>query len=376
MPIEIINRSAKDSLARLLAGENLQVCHSTSAETACFDMESRQLTLPVWRDMSHDVIDMLIGHEVGHALFTPAGFAPLNTAIKSVSLAMELRIADRLGTGLPAHATDADGKRPGARLEQYAKHILNVVEDARIEREIQSRFPGLIRNFRIGYDDLVSQDFFGIGDTDPNELSLLDRLNVHFKAGNRIPVSFSTEEMEFVDALNTVSTWEEVVEVSCRLGEYLVEDAKMPEPPQSDAADESTAAAGEDSDDDGTTAESQATTESAESDDDGTTAESQATTESAESDGQGNGQGDDSDDRGDQSSKAAAGSTVNRYSDDLHAILDGIEATAKTMQAMEDRLRESAKAPEWNKHHQSGTLPTPCLDRIVVDFTEILARLD
>ena len=61
----------KGNLARLLATENLIVEHRRSAPTASFDVERRVLTLPAWDRASSVVYDLLVGHEVGHALFTP-----------------------------------------------------------------------------------------------------------------------------------------------------------------------------------------------------------------------------------------------------------------------------------------------------------------
>ena len=39
--------------------------------TAQFDVHNRVLTLPMWEKASNVVYDMLVGHEVGHALYTP-----------------------------------------------------------------------------------------------------------------------------------------------------------------------------------------------------------------------------------------------------------------------------------------------------------------
>ena len=43
-------------------------CH---VETAMFNVHTRVLTLPMWKKASECVFDMLVAHEVGHALFTP-----------------------------------------------------------------------------------------------------------------------------------------------------------------------------------------------------------------------------------------------------------------------------------------------------------------
>ena len=60
----------KGTLAKLLAQEDLIVEHR-QVETAQFDVEKRILTLPMWEKAEASVIDMLIAHEVGHALYTP-----------------------------------------------------------------------------------------------------------------------------------------------------------------------------------------------------------------------------------------------------------------------------------------------------------------
>ena len=60
----------KSTLAKLLATEDLIVEHK-QVETASFNVETRVLTLPLWEKATNSVYDMLVGHEVSHALFTP-----------------------------------------------------------------------------------------------------------------------------------------------------------------------------------------------------------------------------------------------------------------------------------------------------------------
>ena len=66
----MVNYEIKSQLAKLLATEDL-VVENRNAQTASFDVENRVLTLPMWERASGTVYDMLVGHEVGHALFTP-----------------------------------------------------------------------------------------------------------------------------------------------------------------------------------------------------------------------------------------------------------------------------------------------------------------
>ena len=66
----MVNTEVKGTLAKLLATENLRVEHR-KISTAAFDVDKRVLILPIWKTASSTVYDLLVGHEVGHALYTP-----------------------------------------------------------------------------------------------------------------------------------------------------------------------------------------------------------------------------------------------------------------------------------------------------------------
>ena len=149
----------KGNLARLLATENLIVEHRKTP-TASFDVDRRVLTLPNWDKASSTVYDMLVGHEVGHALFTP------NEDWRSVA--------------------------------DCPKDFVNVIEDARIEKLMKRTYPGLRKSFSGGYKELNDQDFFGTEGEDFNTFSLIDRINLHFKVGASAMMPFSIEEQVFV----------------------------------------------------------------------------------------------------------------------------------------------------------------------------------
>ena len=181
----------KSILAKLLAQENLSIEHRKTA-TASFDPVNRVLCLPIWKDMSSDLYDLLVGHEVGHAWETPP--KGWHTAI------------EEKGKGF--------------------KSFLNVVEDARIERAIKNRYPGLRAPFYRGYNELMQQDFFGLDKmkVDLKDLTLIDRLNLHFKVGPFINVPFHDEEQIYVDRMNNLSTWDEVYQLASEL--YLIHEDK------------------------------------------------------------------------------------------------------------------------------------------------------
>ena len=188
MEMKLANRESKSILAKLLASENLTVEHG-KFNTASFDVKNRVLRLPIWKEMSGSLYDLLVLHEVGHALFTPA-------------------------EGLH------DAKDHG----QGFKSFLNVVEDARIERKIKIKFPGGRRSFIKGYSDLMERDFFGVKREDLTGLGLIDRINLHYKVGDHMNLTFSDEEMVFVDRIDKANTWKEVVKICEDLYEYAKEN--------------------------------------------------------------------------------------------------------------------------------------------------------
>ena len=179
---------SKSLLARLLAKENITVRHG-NYKTAYFNVKDRILGLPLWKDDDKDLHDMLVGHEVGHALYTPAdGWINIQQASK-------------------------DTRIPG--------DYLNVVEDIRIERKIQSQYPGIVRSFKKGYSYLSESDFFGLEGRDPNTMSLMDRINLKAKLRDLIDIDFSTEEKPLVDQAFAAETWDEVVEAARDLYDYV-----------------------------------------------------------------------------------------------------------------------------------------------------------
>ena len=196
-----VNIDAKDRFARILATENIHVQHSVSASTASFNTQSRELTLPKWREMTGQLYDMLVAHEVGHALYTPADIDSIHD------------IAER-------HGVDWG----------VVKDYVNIIEDARIERLMKQKFPGLRRDFIAAYSDLLERDFFGISDKDPNHLTFPDRINIHYKVGTvQSVVSFDKTEEQIIHMTDRAESWEDVLDVVEALILHMQND--IPEKP-------------------------------------------------------------------------------------------------------------------------------------------------
>ena len=180
-----VNHEIKSQLAKLLATEDLVVEHK-KVETACFNVHTRVLTLPMWEKASSVVYDMLVGHEVGHALYTPDEDWTLKV--------------------------------------QIPPQFVNVVEDARIEKMMKRRYPGLSKTFYRGYDQLSRDDFFKLEDEDISTFSLADRINLYFKIGSFVDIVFENlEESNLVKKVADAETFDDVLKVSEELYKYCKE---------------------------------------------------------------------------------------------------------------------------------------------------------
>ena len=180
-------------LAKLLAKENLRIQHGNYA-TAFFDTKSRVLGLPIWKTSGKNVYDLLVGHEVGHALFTPM------SGIEKFRL----------------------------ELPEVPFDICNIVEDIRIERMIQDTYPGLATAFRQAYETLVADNFFGLKGKDISKMNFADRLNLHAKAGKAVAVNLTADEQAIYDRCIKAQDFNEVIEI-CKDIAHLVGKRKEDE---------------------------------------------------------------------------------------------------------------------------------------------------
>ena len=175
---------SKEKLAKLLATEDLDVQHQ-QVETAYFDVKSRTLILPTWKDMPNHLYDLLVGHEVGHALFTPTNTERLQKAYQKTS-----------------------------------KACVNILEDARIERLVKNRYPGLRKQFFAGYKHLVEKDFFGLSKRPISELNILDKINLYFKIPNAVDITFNNTEQSFIDRIEASKSFKDVEAIANDLYAY------------------------------------------------------------------------------------------------------------------------------------------------------------
>lgn len=183
-----------DLTAKLLATENITVIRS-AVKTASFNVETRQLTLPIWKDMTSDLEGMLIGHEVGHALWsTDDLFVPV---------------------------------KENSKLRSY----INVVEDVRIERLMKIKYPGIRKIFTTGYTELNNRGFFGTDKiADMSSLNLIDRMNLWFKVGLKSNVKFTNTEKQFIIRAEKTETVQDVIDLAKAIYDYSKEELEKNPP--------------------------------------------------------------------------------------------------------------------------------------------------
>jgi len=336
--------NTKSLLAKLLASENLTVEHG-NFPTASMDVKNRVLRLPIWKEMSGSLYDLMVLHEVGHALYTPED----------------------------GWHESASNKGKGY------KSFLNVVEDARIERKIKDKYPGGRRSFTEGYLELIKKDFFGLRETELEDLNLIDRINLHFKGGTLHDISFSDEENEFVEKVRNTVTWADVVKVTDELYEYAKDHDSETDMSDHDNFEwvEDDDSDDEDMDDSSARGLEAGEEEKEDGESGGTSAENEG-----DSDGEGSGEnsGNDSEGEGEEESAAGSENSDEEGKKNSNSIGDGAgvrgrfddEFIPHSMTDENFRSRESELVTDdKGEEMKYANLPIANLDNIIIDHKEI-----
>jgi hypothetical protein len=117
-----------DNFSKLLALEKLTV-EVRQVSTASFNMRDRILTLPEYSETNYEILYFLIAHEIGHALYSN----PINLPPDYFS---------------------------NKRVQQLFYHVVNVLEDYRVDLLMYERYPGLMNTYNKGEDALFNRGFY------------------------------------------------------------------------------------------------------------------------------------------------------------------------------------------------------------------------
>ena len=191
-----VRHEIKSQLAKLLATEDL-IVENKKVETAQFNVHTRVLTLPNWDRASNNVYDSLVAHEVGHALFTPA--------------------------------------REWWKEIKINPSIVNIVEDARVEKLMKRKYAGIAKTFYNGYNELNDEDFFDIDGKDLADFNLADRVNLYFKVGAWNDISFSDAETPIVRLIENAETFDETLSAAEALHNFCKQEFEKEQKEQEDS---------------------------------------------------------------------------------------------------------------------------------------------
>ena len=342
----MVKIESKAKLAKLLAMEDIDIQHK-QVKTAMFDVKNRCLILPTWKDMPNHLYDLLVGHEVGHALYTPNKEELLKSLIKKSS-----------------------------------KHCVNVVEDARIEALMKKRYPGLVKSFYKGYEHLVKKDFFGLSEMNFDTINLLDKLNLHFKVPNAVVglVEFNEIEQTFVDRIEKIKKFDELEKICVEICDYIkenrteeeVEDSKYFDEESEDYSDfddedfeSDDFESGDDADTDEEPEQGSASEGDEESDEDEDDEESNSSKANKEESENEDDKKEDSDKDGKESNNVT-GNQRPDHNDELDNVPDDLKS--KTLENFENALD---KLNDVETENEYVTLPKDIRDTNINDYKKV-----
>ena len=345
------NKQSNSLLAKCMATENIRIEHQASAETASFDIKNRVLVLPVWQDMTDSMYDMLIGHEVSHALHTP--FEGFNEWVMKM----------------------------GSKHANLRKNFVNVTEDARIERLIKERFPGIRRDFAKAYSEFAERDIFEIKNKNLSECGLIDRLNLESKLGlyGYVNVPFSADEQVWVERMASTKTIEDAYALADDLYDLWLknnpqvdddnqDDSGEPESGEDDGEDDGESVAGGDGEEDGEDDGESSDGESSDDDDDGDES-SDGDSDDSDSDGDSESSDDgESSDGADDDGNESSDSDMGGEEDNGNQTSD-VDETGYTQDAFDNAMQDM-RDKSGNEYHYH-TIPEVLLENVIVDYKTI-----
>ena len=170
------------TLASMLAQENIRVEFKSGIPTAYFDSRSRTLAVPNWDLKNRNLVDMIITHEVGHAIYSDFELGSLPSKIRS---------------------------------------YVNILEDVRVDRKQRENYPGTKKDYFEAGKAMIELDVFKLGELDIPEALLIDRINLKSKLGLHIGIPFyGPLEKDFVARAFKTETVEEVIALAWEIFEY------------------------------------------------------------------------------------------------------------------------------------------------------------
>lgn len=313
-----VNLEVKGSLAKCLATENLIIEHK-KVSTAMFDVNRRVLTLPTWDKASATVYDLLVLHEISHAIWTP-------------NIDWTIDYPD------------------------VPKDFLNVLEDIRVEKFCKKKYPGSSKTFYNGYNELNNDDFFSTKEENLDELTFIDRINLYYKIGAFHNIAFNDEENEFLTRASQTETFDDVLKLSREIVEFVkYKRQKIDNLPTSGGGDEMSNPGGE---------EVETPQQNSSSQEGGNENGDNKTQLEQDSQGQSQTDGESFGDDVNKSVEAQKGNSFGQEASDQHTKSEQDELTSKTSRSFDEKSQDLVDKFAKETHYVE--LPKINLDTVVI----------
>lgn len=196
---------SKRAVANLMARENITVQVVSGADTAKFNPTTRVLIVPNWVGLTIEQCDLLMSHEIGHALFT-------------------------------------DRKMDISKISKGLFTYLNIIEDARIERKMKAAFPGIGPTFFKGYREFHANGPILKGTTDSlinpktgdhvtiASMKLIDRINLYYKIGAFAKCPISADEAKWIARIDRATSTDDCLAIARDMHKEQKESDKKEQP--------------------------------------------------------------------------------------------------------------------------------------------------
>lgn len=185
-----------DTFFKVLSSDGkVNISRSRDAHTAYWDPEMNNIVLPEYAKNQKELYILFGSHEIAHSLYTPKNFYQYSNNSKVIS--------------------SVDNNKT-VELTRTVMHVLNVIEDIRIEKLIRRKYPGLVSIYRKGhellYQKAVSENKnYPISNEDWAKRTIIDRISAKVVYGKIIDLELSDNEYAIMKWICRAETWNDTL---------------------------------------------------------------------------------------------------------------------------------------------------------------------
>ena len=185
-----------DTFFKVLSSDGkVNISRSRDAHTAYWDPETNNIVLPEYAKNQKELYILFGSHEIAHSLYTPKNFYQHSNNSKVISSVDNTKTVE---------------------LTRTVMHVLNVIEDIRIEKLIRRKYPGLVSIYRKGhellYQKAVSENKnYPISNEDWAKRTIIDRISAKVMYGKVIDLELSDNEYAIMKWICRAETWNDTL---------------------------------------------------------------------------------------------------------------------------------------------------------------------